>query len=101
MQYELAPAEVLEVADALLFRANALGQDKREQASHLRTLAFGFLGTSTRFKEMASRDTQTLARREDSRKIGHSGRSVGFERRPIIHFRPKVAAPMLRFSIPA
>jgi hypothetical protein len=63
MQYELAPAEVLEVADALLFRANALGQDKREQASHLRTLAFRFLGTSTRFKEMASRDTQTLARK--------------------------------------
>jgi hypothetical protein len=60
MRYELAPAEVLEVADALLFRANALGQDKREQASHLRTLAFRFLGTSTRFKEMASH-TQTLA----------------------------------------
>jgi hypothetical protein len=55
MRYELGPAEVLEVADALLFRANALGQDKREQASYLRTLAFRFLGTSTRFKEMASR----------------------------------------------
>ena len=48
MQYELAPTELLEVVDALLFRANALEQDKRELATDLRKLAMRFLGTSTR-----------------------------------------------------
>ena len=63
MQYELAPVEMLEVVDALLFRANALGRNKREQATHLRKLAMRFLGTSTDLKEVASRrDAQTLAK---------------------------------------
>jgi hypothetical protein len=52
MQYEFAPVEVLDVADALLFRANALGQDKKERATQLRTLAIKVLGTSTRLKEI-------------------------------------------------
>jgi len=63
MRYEFAPVEVLEVADALLFRANALGQDKREQAAHLRTLAIRFLGSAKHFKELANRDAMlALAR---------------------------------------
>ena len=62
MQYELAPTELLEVVDALLFRANALEQDKRELATHLRKLAMRFLGASTRLKQITSRDAQTLAR---------------------------------------
>ena len=52
MQYEFAPVEVLDVADALLFRANALGQDKKERAAQLRTLAIKVLGTSKLFKEI-------------------------------------------------
>jgi hypothetical protein len=52
MQYEFAPVEVLDVADALLFRANALGQDKKERATQLRTLAIKVLGTSTRLKKI-------------------------------------------------
>lgn len=62
MQYELAPTELLEVVDALLFRANALEQDKRELATDLRKLAMRFLGTSTRLKQIASRDAEALAR---------------------------------------
>jgi hypothetical protein len=54
MPHELAPMEVLEVVDALLFRANALGHDKREQTTHLRKLAIRFLETSTHVKELAS-----------------------------------------------
>jgi hypothetical protein len=61
MQYELAPTELLEVVDALLFRANALEQDKRELATDLRKLAMRFLGTSTRLKLIASLDAQALA----------------------------------------
>jgi hypothetical protein len=53
MQYELAPTELLEVVDALLFRANALEQDKRELATDLRKLAMRILGTSTRSKQIA------------------------------------------------
>jgi hypothetical protein len=52
MQYEFAPVEVLDVADALLFRANALGQDKKERATQLRTLAIKVLGTSKPFKKI-------------------------------------------------
>jgi hypothetical protein len=48
MQYELAPVEMLEVVDALLFRANALGRNKREQATDLRKLAMRLLGASTK-----------------------------------------------------
>ena len=55
MQYEFAPVEVLEIVDALLFRANALGQDKREQTTHLRKLAIRFLETSTHVKETSER----------------------------------------------
>jgi hypothetical protein len=61
MQYELAPTELLEVVDALLFRANALEQDKRELATDLRKLAMRFLGTSTGLKQIASLDAQALA----------------------------------------
>jgi hypothetical protein len=61
MQYELAPTELLEVVDALLFRANALERDKQELATDLRKLAMRFLGTSTRLKQIASRDAQALA----------------------------------------
>ena len=55
MQYELAPTELLEVVDALLFRANALERDKLELATDLRKLAMRFLGTSTRLKQIARR----------------------------------------------
>jgi hypothetical protein len=47
MPYELAPVEVLEIVDALLFRANALGRNKPEQTTHLQKLAIRFLETST------------------------------------------------------
>ena len=63
MQYEFAPVEVLDVADALLFRANALGQDKKERATQLRTLAIKVLGTS---RPLASRDAQTIAHKSTS-----------------------------------
>ena len=53
MQYELAATELREVVDALLFRANALEQDKRELGTDLRKLAIRFLGTSTRSKQIA------------------------------------------------
>jgi len=56
MPYELAPVEVV---DALLFRANALGHDKREQTTHLRKLAIRFLETSTHVKELASGDARS------------------------------------------
>jgi hypothetical protein len=59
MPYELAPVEVLEVVDALLFRANALGHNKREQTTHLRKLAIRFLETSTYVKELASGDARS------------------------------------------
>ena len=62
MQYELAPTELLAVVDALLFRANALEQDKRELATDLRKLAMRFLGTSTCLKQIARRDAQAPAR---------------------------------------
>jgi hypothetical protein len=58
----LAPVEVLDVADALLFRANALGQDKKERATQLRTLAIKVLGTSAQLRRavIASRNGTTI-----------------------------------------
>jgi hypothetical protein len=39
----------------------ALGQDQRERAAHVRTLAARLLGSSQHFKEIANRDCATLA----------------------------------------